>query len=452
MSEHDDNVLRQIVARLVLPIAWLLATGRRYSHKVLAVRVMESLTPAERDAAVEDWADRRRLEQERVTDPAERTLHGVMLLVRPAVERLRGLGYATFGADFEMQYQLDGKKWRASQWGPQIEAICAASAGARKAVEPVATGGKLGKAEALSRIHAALPGDWDRVLRGVVADELLAAVQPDPTDDTDDTDNGQVPPQTEPVAEPVVSPSAGAGAEGADGGQENDNVQDQNRSAPEPKPAEQQPTALGTNMQAPLAAEATPAGRDARVSLAPVAGLRLHEEAGKIPGMRDEEWGPFLADVQTAGVKDPITVQRGGVVLDGRNRLRAARESGQTTIPAIEVDWSPAGQLEHIYRSALLRRHLSDDQRAVLAARFHEELRSQSKAERARKAGKAGGRGRSKAANSSEDKASPGLSGEATPPQNKPRSRALAAAVHNLPERKVRDADEVQRKDPELAD
>jgi hypothetical protein len=42
-EHHDDDVLRQTVARLLLPIAWLLATGRRYSIKELAVKVMESL-------------------------------------------------------------------------------------------------------------------------------------------------------------------------------------------------------------------------------------------------------------------------------------------------------------------------------------------------------------------------------------------------------------------------
>ncbi len=179
MSTHDDDLLRETVNRLLLPIAWLLVNGLTRSLKELARKVMDVLTPAERDAAVKDWAERRMIEAKGVADPAARTLHGLMLLVRPAVEGLRGLGYVTSGTDFNMQFQLEDERWRRSKWGHGIKATCAAFDKARKAVEPLVEDGKLGKAEALSRIRAALPGKWDGVRRGVVADALMEALRPD---------------------------------------------------------------------------------------------------------------------------------------------------------------------------------------------------------------------------------------------------------------------------------
>jgi integrase len=108
----------------------------------------------------------------------------------------------------------------------------------------------------------------------------------------------------------------------------------------------------------------------------------------------DEEWKPFLESVRTSGVQDPLTVQKGGRVLDGRHRLKAAKESGQETVPARVVDLSPEDQTALVYHTALLRRHLGDDQRAMLAARWTEAECKKSRSERARKAGLAGGRGR----------------------------------------------------------
>jgi ParB-like chromosome segregation protein Spo0J len=450
MSGQDNDVLRQIVARLVLPIAWLLATGRRYSHKELALRVMEGLTPAERDVAVRDWADRRPLDAKGVTDPAERTLHGLMLLIRPAVERLRGLGYATFGTDFEMQYQLDGKKWQESQWGPQIEATFAAFDKAREAVEPVVADGKLGKAEALRRIHAALPGDWDRVLRGVVADELLAAVQPYLTSDAEDADNELVPPQTGPFPEPVVPRLAGDGADGADVGEENGNVQDS--AAPEQEPAEQQSTVIDKDVEdRPAPAEQTRQQSD--VIDMPVAELRLHGAAADIPAMRAEEWELFLEDVRARGVEAALLVQKGGVILDGRSRWEAAKQCGLETVPVVLTDLGEAEQTIAMYRAAVVRRNLGDDQRAMIAQDYLELLSRRGRTERARKAGLAGGKGRPKVGNSLGAKLTPELSdpGEPANPEPQRRSRELVAAALNVAPSKLRAAKELAREDAEAA-
>lgn len=74
--------------------------------------------------------------------------------------------------------------------------------------------------------------------------------------------------------------------------------------------------------------------------------LTLHPAAAEIPKMRAEEWTSFLADVGRRGVQEPIVVQRGGVVLDGRHRLDAARMAGHEAIEGREVDLGEQEQAE----------------------------------------------------------------------------------------------------------
>jgi hypothetical protein len=183
--------------------------------------------------------------------------------------------------------------------------------------------------------------------------------------------------------------------------------------------------------------------------------LQPHPTTDDVPAMRPEEWTPFLADVCARGVQEPLTVQKGDRVLDGRHRLRAARESGHETVPARVVDLAEDEQVAWVYRTALLRRHLSDDQRAVLAARWSHAQGKAVKRERAAKAGRAGGRGRTKTSHSSEDTPSSKLSPSGSGSDEKTggsRTRQQAAVQHRVPERKVRDALKLEREAPELAD
>jgi hypothetical protein len=77
----------------------------------------------------------------------------------------------------------------------------------------------------------------------------------------------------------------------------------------------------------------------------PVSDLGTHWAARNMPDMRPEEWEAFLDDVKTHGVKDPLTVQKEGFALDGRHRLKAARECGQETVPVRVVDLSEEEQI-----------------------------------------------------------------------------------------------------------
>ena len=62
------------------------------------------------------------------------------------------------------------------------------------------------------------------------------------------------------------------------------------------------------------------------------------------------------------GVREAIQITADGIIIDGRSRWQAARESGLPTIPAIMVVWDETQQQIHMLEAALRRRHLSDDQ------------------------------------------------------------------------------------------
>jgi ParB-like chromosome segregation protein Spo0J len=230
--------------------------------------------------------------------------------------------------------------------------------------------------------------------------------------------------------------------------------------APQPARAVKE-TVQAANETAPAAVNVSPAAGPAAlppdwpVVKLPIAELRVHPVAAKMPRMRADEWGAFRASVLANGVGDPITVQKGNVVLDGRHRFEAARERGDQDILAHVVDLSEDEQVALIYRSVIHRRHLSDDQRAMLAQELAKVEAARSKQERARKGGKAGGRSRGKA--SRDSSAPPGgaeLTADAQAPSEPrtPRAQERAAEDFNLSKKKVARAAALAAADPKLAD
>ena len=214
---------------------------------------------------------------------------------------------------------------------------------------------------------------------------------------------------------------------------------------------------------APAERGATPAsngGPESRsapkVVMLPVSGLEVHPAAKLVPRMRDDEWEPFLAHVLRNGVQTPVDAVKKGdrcLVLDGRHRLEGAKARGDKVLPVVLLDLDEAGQVEHILRTALLRRHLSDDQRAVMAAKLQENQVGEAKRERARKGGRAGGRGRTKRA--SDSSAHPGdakQTAAAAKGKRARRSEETAAKAFNVSRKKVRKAKRLAKASPDLAD
>jgi site-specific DNA-methyltransferase (adenine-specific) len=176
--------------------------------------------------------------------------------------------------------------------------------------------------------------------------------------------------------------------------------------------------------------------------------LREHKAAAVVPLMSDAEYADLVADVKDAGVKVPLDVLPDGRVLDGRNRLRAAREAGLATVPVRVLDLDEAGAVEHVYRTAVLRRNLSDDQRAVLLARLREGLSKDARRKRGRKAAQARWQGK---AGCSGNTSSPKHPGNGAVPKGNGRTAEVLARQGNVPVRKVKDAARLEAEAPDLA-
>ena len=101
--------------------------------------------------------------------------------------------------------------------------------------------------------------------------------------------------------------------------------------------------------------------------------LRPHPLARLIPDMRGRVWQDFYADVVLRGIKVPLEVLADGTVVDGRHRLRAAIELGIKEVPVVDAPLNGDSPEVYMLKAAVLRRHLTDDQRAALAALWKEE-------------------------------------------------------------------------------
>ncbi len=175
------------------------------------------------------------------------------------------------------------------------------------------------------------------------------------------------------------------------------------------------------------------------VSLAPTSALRLHPAAEAVPGMRPAEWVAFLEDVRQRGLMEPLRLAAGAsTVLDGRHRLRAAQELGLEVVPVAPADYKPGGEAAYALRAALHRRHLSDDQRAMLGAKLAEHLGAERRQESAKAAAKARWG----------DASGIGVVPDASLPDP---SRTIAAKALGVSERRLRVARELAQQAPDLA-
>lgn len=101
--------------------------------------------------------------------------------------------------------------------------------------------------------------------------------------------------------------------------------------------------------------------------------LKPHPLAHLIPDMRPDEWQGFYRDIATRGIKTPLEVLGDGTVIDGRHRLKAALELGMEKVPIIDAPLSGDSPEVYMMKAAVLRRHLTDDQRACIAELWKEE-------------------------------------------------------------------------------
>jgi hypothetical protein len=118
-----------------------------------------------------------------------------------------------------------------------------------------------------------------------------------------------------------------------------------------------------------------------------IAGFRIHPFASRFPLLQGQPFEELVQSVRDLGIDVPIELHD-GLVTDGRNRLRATevlRERG-VDVEVRTVEWQPrdGGTVEeHIFARNVFRRHLTDDQRAVLATELLPIIRAESAARQA---------------------------------------------------------------------
>jgi hypothetical protein len=97
--------------------------------------------------------------------------------------------------------------------------------------------------------------------------------------------------------------------------------------------------------------------------------LGFHPAADLLPLLEGPEFDALVADVRAHGLREPI-VLLDGAILDGRNRHRACRAAGIE--PRFE-QWTPRHEadrpLAFVLSRNLVRRHLDESQRSMVAAR-----------------------------------------------------------------------------------
>jgi ParB-like chromosome segregation protein Spo0J len=94
----------------------------------------------------------------------------------------------------------------------------------------------------------------------------------------------------------------------------------------------------------------------------------FHPLADIFPLLEGQDFADLVADIKANGQREPITVFK-GAILDGRNRYRACIEAGVKPLMG-EYEGNEASLIAFVVSANLRRRHLSDDQRAMVAAKL----------------------------------------------------------------------------------
>lgn len=94
--------------------------------------------------------------------------------------------------------------------------------------------------------------------------------------------------------------------------------------------------------------------------------MEFHPFANLFPMMQGDAFDALKADIAEHGVREPI-VFLGGKILDGRNRYQCARELG---LDFLTVEFAGDDPLAFVISHNLHRRHLTESQRAMVAAKL----------------------------------------------------------------------------------
>src|ERR1041385_5743384 len=94
--------------------------------------------------------------------------------------------------------------------------------------------------------------------------------------------------------------------------------------------------------------------------------LEFHPIASLFPMMDDDELAELADDIRDQGQREPIILHE-GKILDGRNRYLACERAA---VEPIVENFSGDDPLAFVVSLNLIRRHLSESQRAMVAAKI----------------------------------------------------------------------------------
>lgn len=103
--------------------------------------------------------------------------------------------------------------------------------------------------------------------------------------------------------------------------------------------------------------------------------LSVHPLLKLVPRMRPKEWKDFLKSVEERReILEPITATEEGEILDGKHRWEAAKLKGLRMDAWVLSGLTDLEQLNLVVKKAVMPRHLTADQRAMLAVRMEKEF------------------------------------------------------------------------------
>jgi hypothetical protein len=95
--------------------------------------------------------------------------------------------------------------------------------------------------------------------------------------------------------------------------------------------------------------------------------LEIHPLALAFPVYGKQDFEKLTNDIRNHGLRQPIALFE-GKVLDGRNRVEAARKAGLTHVPSKKFEGTFDEARDYVISLNLVRRHLDTGQRAMIAA------------------------------------------------------------------------------------
>lgn len=93
----------------------------------------------------------------------------------------------------------------------------------------------------------------------------------------------------------------------------------------------------------------------------------FHPVANIFPLMQGQEFSDLCEDIETHGLRDPICLYSDGRIVDGRNRYLACEQRGIEP-EFYDYDGEESELLDYVLSLNLHRRHLTESQRAMVAA------------------------------------------------------------------------------------